>query len=183
MDLDIGGWLLLAVTSGLAAGVMNNLTSLLTGKFERKAQKKERSRERAHAALLRREAAHEDARDRYLPAAEALAEWTEEVAYEKFFEDVGDPIFRPPTAAKGIENEAYALDELRKIKYGHPTKAVRDLARKLFDDVARVYSEFVGDGQPASQLTLETAKAWSRDAGQLVELIHSEESSGDPVAE
>lgn len=173
MELNIGGWLLLAVTSGLAAGLMNNLTSLLTGHLERAARSKERGEERSHASLLRREVAHEYARNDFLVMAKDLVEWAEELGYERFYEEVGDPIFRPPTGQKGLTGEKDALDALREIKYGHPSAEVRDKAQEMFDDVAYVYSEFLPDGEPASPLDLDKAKKWSGNAKALLESIHT----------
>lgn len=178
MELSLAQWVALAVTSGLAAGVMNNLTSVFTGWLDRRSRDSERLQERTHAAMLRAATAHEAARQTFLPLALDLAEWTDALSYEQFQDEVGDPIFRPATAEQGLGSHAEVFDALRQIKYGHPTLEVREQAQRIFDELAASFSEFSNDGSSAKPVTLDLAIGWKNQAQGLVDLIHTRPVDG-----
>ncbi|WP_243057817.1 hypothetical protein [Nocardioides sp. SR21] len=170
--MDASDWFLVAVTSGLVAGVANNLTSLLTNWLDRRARKTEREAEEAHAASLRREAAHDAARATFLPMAESLALWATKLAYDIHFEDVGAYHF-PGTEKTVLSKTSEVLDVARAVAWGHPTKSVRTQADALYESLADRF----GDVDRAREdLTQAEASTWQSQAEELIRLIHTPET-------
>lgn len=167
-------WAVLVIGSGLAAGVANNLVSFLTGFLERNYRTAERGREEQHAATLRREAAHDEARSTYLPMAQSIVMWATKQAYDVHWQNVGEFVF-PGTTRTLLTSESEVLDVIRDLMYGHPTQAVRHQARKLYDSASNQWSEIVGND--LSELTQEKVNEWENMAEELVMLIHTPEGS------
>ena len=175
--MTMTNWAVLVIGSGLAAGVANNLVSFLTGFFERKYRTVEREKQERHAATLRREAAHDEARSTYLPMAQSIVLWAAKQVYDVHWEDVGEFVF-PGTTKTLLTRESEVLDVIRDVMYGHPTQAVRHQARKLYDSTSNQWSEIVGND--LAELTQEKVNEWENMAEELVRLIHTPEGSTLP---
>jgi len=93
------------------------------------------------------------------------------------WEDVGEFVF-PGTTKTLLTRESEVLDVIRDVMYGHPTQAVRDKARKLYDSTSNQWSEIVGDR--LAELTQEKVNEWENMAEELVRLIHTPEGSTSP---
>lgn len=161
----------LVISSGLAAGLFSGVVTLLGGILERKHRTKEREAVADHEARLRREAAHDATRPDFLPKAEALAMWMHQNASSIHWEEVGSHWQARIRVAAAPREDIVPL--LRAIRYGHPTKAVRDKAAGLLTDVENRFTEIVGDEIPDP--TLDEAIAWLSRTEELIELIHTPE--------
>ncbi|MFE4464057.1 hypothetical protein ACFRCR_02960 [Oerskovia sp. NPDC056781] len=132
----------------------------------------------SHEAKLRREAAHDEARSTFLPAAESVVLYFDKVSYDIHWEEVG-VFFFPSTERSILESHAQVLDAVRGIMWGHPTKRVRDHARALFDQLVNVWydSDRFAGGEDAGAVTQHEANGIGLLAADLVQLIHSDEDA------
>lgn len=94
--------------------------------------------QRRHEAITRAAVAHEQARQAAGPAAADVVRWTDALAWDVLGPELGmyDPEGRPKDLSP-----TSPLRRLREIRTTHPTKAVRDAAKSLFDDISGCYSE------------------------------------------
>jgi hypothetical protein len=160
---------ILVISSGLAAGLVQALVTLVSGRFERQHRSDERRAIEQHERTLRREQAHDAARDTFLPMAETLAIWAERHAHEIHTEWIGDFI-DVGTMLPVPTTQPQVLDLLRSLMYRHPTPAVRSHARSLYEDIDGQWSEiFQGD---IPEPTLEQASDWLNRTRELVQLVH-----------
>ena len=104
-----------------------------------------------HAARLRREAAHDDARATFHPLAEALVLYFTKKAYDLHWEEVGIFVF-PSTNRPILDTQAKVVDAVRSIMWGHPTREVRGQARAVYRslvsswfDTDRAQASFLND--------------------------------------
>ena len=130
----------------------------------------------------RHDAAHDDARATFLPAAESVTLYFTKLAYDIHWDEVGDYAF-PSTNRTVLSGEAEVLDALRSVMWGHPTQRVRDRARMLHDTVVNLWFDVIrvaqrGDGN----LSQDEASDLVSAGEELVQLIHAAETS-DPQAE
>ncbi|MFH7324843.1 hypothetical protein [Aeromicrobium sp. JJY06] len=162
----------LVIGSGLAAGLVSGVVTLLAGLWDRRHRTKEREAIEKHEATLRRQEAHDKARPDFLPQAERLAAWTNKIAYDLHREWGGDFIY-VGTKVTMPQSEEEVLDLYRHIMYRHPSKRVREKARSVYDGVNNQWSEIVAGG--IAEPTFEQAVQWQTDTEELIELIHSPE--------
>lgn len=159
----------LVISSGFAAGLVSGVVTLLGGMWERKHRTKEREAIGFHEARLRREAAHDAARLDFLPKSEAIAMWMHQTAGSVHWEQVGTNWWAGTRGAVPSREDVVPL--LRAIRYGHPTKAVRDKAKGLLADVENRFTEIVGNEIPDP--TLDEVTDWLSRTEELIELIHT----------
>ncbi|WP_201467379.1 hypothetical protein [Janibacter melonis] len=159
----------LVISSGLAAGLFSGVVTLLGGMWERKHRTKEREAVALHEARLRREAAHDAARPEFLPKAEALSTWMHQTAGRIHWDEVGSNWWAGTRGAVPSREEVIPL--LRTIRYGHPTKAVRDKANGLLTDLEHRFTEIVGNEIPDP--TFDEVIDWLSRTEELIELVHT----------
>lgn len=163
----------LVIASGLAAGLVSGLVTLISGRWERSHRTKERKAIEEHEARLRRELAHDQARAQFLPIAEQFVGWAYKYASDSHWEWVADFTYIGTNQPAPSSSED-VLDCLRKIMYGHPSKAVRDHAHALYNDINNQWTEIVGDTIPDP--TFDQTIDWWKRAKALIELIHTPET-------
>lgn len=160
---------ILVISSGLAAGLISGVVTLLGGMWERKHRTKEREAIALHEARLRREAAHDAARADFLPKAEALGLWMHNMAGDIHWQEVGSNWWAG-TSNAGLSREE-VIPLLRAIRYGHPTKSVRDKAEGLLVDVENRLTEVIGNAVPDPDL--DEVMDWLSRINELIEVIHT----------
>jgi hypothetical protein len=163
----------LVVSSGFAAGLVSGLVALLSGRWERRHRSAERQAVAAHEARLRRETAHDEARDTFLPKARDIAAWARAKVNEIHWQQVGTNHWNTVDRAAVVVADAEAVELLRDIRYGHPTKSVRVAAEGLLGDIENGLSEIVGDTIPDPKF--DVALDWFERSERIIEQIHSPE--------
>lgn len=176
------GWgqiILLAVTSGIAAGLMNQLLSWWREgrqrKFTAEEQEKERAHlqrvhqdEREHQRLLRREEAHARARDEYIERVQNLHDWIQYEWGKRFGLDVDYASSHavPPKFTKPEE----AIKAAREVAIGHPTREVRAAAVSIEHSIDGCFNQIVGNrlNEPSD----EDFREWSSSVDELIDLLH-----------
>jgi hypothetical protein len=175
------------ITTGLVGGLANQGFGMLREKLERNFRRDERQAveqsaeqirldERRHQAILRREAAHDAARQKFLPMAEDLLAWADWEAHEAHADEGGD--FHYVGAKRTtISDEGEAIRMAREIATGHPSKHVREKADALYNKINVHYGEFRPNGNYAP--TFDDVYAWMNLAEELVELVHTPADEAD----
>lgn len=167
----------LVIGSGLAAGLLSGLVTLIADRWERRHRTDERKAVEQHQARLRLEEAHDKARPEFLEKAEKLVAWSDKIAHDLHWEWIGDFIYIG-TKVTMPQSKEEVLDLYRQIMYGHPSKPVRDKARAIYDSINVQWTEIVGGVIPDP--TFEQAVKWLKDTEELIELIHSREPPAVP---
>lgn len=171
MDLDWAAVFAFGATSGIAAGVVNQLLAWWRESRQRQHEASEiralQEDERAHQALLRAEAAHANAAEKFIGPAADVADWVDYkwgMDYGADVDYVGVHRKRPT-----VDDPAEVVDSLRQIERRHPTKAVRVLAGRLSDDIDSEFNMINGDvvGEP----DVETYRKWTDQSDELIDMI------------
>ena len=129
-------------------------------------------RQRRHEAITRGAMAHEQARQELGPAAADVVRWMDAITWAALGPDLG--MFDPEGTPADLRPNM-SLRRLREIRTTHPTKAVRDAAKSLFEEISTCYAE------PDPNVDAQFPTAHDRDkllelrdrAETLVELIQS----------
>lgn len=176
--------LTLALTSGVIAGVTNQLLTLLrevrTRKFQSRQQDAERAHqkatqesERQHAARLRNETAHSDARGTLLDPAVDVKHWAMQVFIDNWSHEVdyyGNTYPRASTT-----DPVDVLAKLQRIEDAHPTRIVRRMAESLRGSIDSVYNVPVpkGNGEYFDLTpSCDQSRDWIVKSEALVEEMH-----------
>lgn len=162
----------LVLGSGVITGLVSGVVTLVAGKWDRSHRTKEREAMAAHEARLRRELAHDGAREKFLGPAERLEAWAFKYSSERHYDANGDWIYVESTRPMA-ESQGVVLDLLREITHGHPTRSVRKYAQELFTDIDNQWTALV-DGE-VQEPTLQQVADWHLRTNELVELIHAPE--------
>jgi hypothetical protein len=132
----------------------------------------------SHEARLRHEAAHDQARDTFLPLAEALVLYFTKEAFDLHWDEVGIFAF-PSTERPILDTKAKVVDATRSIMWGHPTQPVRSQAKVIYNDLVsywydtdRAQSQWQNDERVG--LSQDEANELEKAAEQLIQLIHGE---------
>ena len=156
--------------TGAVAGVVTGLFNVLALRLTNKSRSREQLDEREHQAGLRREQAHDEARQKFLPLGERIARYLDHEASEAHWQETGDhfPMSDPgPRCA----DEKEAVSDLKDISYGHPTKAVRDAAAALGTKIWSAHTEIIDGHIPKPDC--DQWVGWGIHADELIELIHA----------
>lgn len=141
---------------------------------DRQERSSERSEIRKHEALLRRELAHDEAREVYRPMAQRFQAWVDDVAHKKYNDEVDFGI-AIGTKLEVPADLAAAVDQLRLIRDGHPTRTVRERARKLVSNIEGAFFDPpMGPNEPEPP-SFDQAMDWSTKSEELIEAIHFQE--------
>lgn len=132
----------------------------------------------AHEARLRREADHVEARETFLPLAEALVLYFTKEAFDLHWDEVGIFVF-PSTERPILDSEGAVVDATRSIMWGHPTREVRDQARTIYNDLVsywfdtdRAQTRFLNEERLG--LSQDEANGLEKAAEDLIQLIHAD---------
>ncbi len=185
IGMGVGEVLLVIVGSSAGAALINWAASWRTTKSQQNSAKalqtqKEshegalQSQKEKHEAKLRRDAAHDDARDTFLPAAESITLYITKVAYDRHWDEVGIFVF-PDTNRTLPANRAEVTDALRGIMWGHPTKKVREEARKIHDEVVQLWYDTDRLNAQGPDLNQDEASKLESMSEELVQMIHADE--------
>lgn len=175
----------LILGSSVIAGIVSAFTQLFVGRktrqhatTEREAQQTfnqtERTDRELHEQILRREAAHDAARDAFLPMAQDVQRWLEKEELDKHWEDEGT--YRPPTGNSPVLGSAGdAVDLLTAIATGHPTRRVRLASRALLDKITGTLGD-VNSGW-GRVVSFDEWAEWESDSRALIEAIHTPDAA------
>lgn len=165
------------VASARTGAKQREATALLQTRKEEHERNLQRQTEE-HAARLRREAAHDEARETFLPLAEALVLYFTKEAYDLHWDEVGIFVF-PSTEWPILDNQAKVVDATRSIMWGHPTSEVREQAGAVYNslvsywfDTDRAQARFYSDERVG--LTQDEANGLEKAAEKLIQLVHAE---------
>lgn len=179
MNLTSNDVLTLAFTSGVVAGVTNQglawareavqrRHSASEQDRERKHQEQLQADERQHQRLLRREAAHSNAKPVYLPCAEQIHDWVQYEWGERWGGDVdyvGIHMVRPI-----LTRPEEVIAAARKIATGHPTADVRSQASTLEGQIDGEFNMI--NGATVGEPTENDFRRWSQLVDQLITALH-----------
>ena len=171
MDFDWAAILAFGATSGIAAGLVNQLLTWWRESRQRNHAASEvralQEDERAHEAILRAEAAHGDAAGKFIGYAADATDWIEYKWGQDFGEDVD--YVGVNRKAPELESPADVIDALRQIERRHPTKGVRMQAERLASSIDSEFNMINGDtvGEPDA----ETYRSWKQQGDQLIAQI------------
>lgn len=175
----------LVLSSSVLAGIVSACTQLgVAAKTrghtttEREAQQNfnrtERTEKEQHERLLRREAAHDSARAAFLPMAQAVHRWLQREQLSLHWQEDGS--FRPPMGtAPVLSSVGEAVDKLSAIATGHPTRATRDAARALLDDVKSRLGDT--DAGAWESVSVEDWGKWVDQCREVIEAIHTPDAT------
>lgn len=186
-------WLLLAVSSGLAAGLANQLFRFVHDALAEGRQKKSQRlelkhqedmlrrqsegqrelqlEEREHQRRLRREEAFFHARTRFAPAVTGVQEWITWWWADLYRDEVDyHPVNLHPPAT--IVSPADAIRSLSQLAGEHPWKSVRARAERLRLDIDNACNrdDLTEQGEPRP--TVDQLSNWERQAGALLDALH-----------
>jgi hypothetical protein len=181
--LTIIGWILIVVFSGLAAAILTQIGAVLIATLQVKSQERQQKGDQAFKERMQRDdrenqslqlliTAHFEQRKDSLKDAVDVRDWIWEnlrVLYgpENDYYGPDDP---PP----GITSVRDALHGLKRISYFHPTRSIRDRAKRLEESISshfgRVNDTFDEVGSKPSEDQLWN---WLKSADSLIELIHT----------
>lgn len=167
--MDFWNILQLGIASGLVAGIVNQLAAALREKWTRQHDSEERQKARDHEALLRAEADHVAARDRYLEKARLAHDWIT-ADLTRAYGDDANYVGTRGIGTGNVRDAVLALDEIRAM---HPTREVRNRAA----DLARSLDNFFGEmyfGDPSeNEPSTEEYRKWAEQAEGLMEAMHA----------
>lgn len=159
-------------TSGIAAGVVNQLLAWLREARQRSHEASEtrslQEDERAHQARLRAEQAHSRAADTFIGYAADVTDWIDFHWGQDFGEDVD--YISVNRSKPSLEAPAEVIDALRQIERRHPTSSVRAIARRLAGSMDGVYNMI--NGSVVGEPDVDTYRRWKQQGDQLIEAIH-----------
>lgn len=163
--------------SSIGVALINWAASSWTARFQQRAAAALQTQKEQHEAKLRRDAAHDDARTAFLPIAECLALYFGRLAYDRHWEEVGVYVF-PSTERALLGSQGAVVDAARSIMWGHPTEAVRQQARTIYDKLVSYWYDTeratAWDGRELSQTE---ANGLEQAAEELIRMIHAQKSS------
>lgn len=185
-------WVVVALSSGFAAAVFNQIAAGLLAKFQRSSDQRHQrtlqesqqefqdrmqkdTRENESLQLLIK--SHFEQRHRLLEAAIESYNWI----YLQIFENYGSQnevyeYHEPPPKLNSVTD---VIGSLRMISQTHPTRSVRQLAKRLKDGINRHYStltecgeefgEPIVGGTPSEDRLFE----WLKECDALIEMLHT----------
>ena len=193
--VDITDWILVALSSGFAAAVFNQLIGGLLAKFQRSSDQRHQealqdsrqqfeermqkdARENESLQLLIK--SHFKQRDKLLEAATASYNWVNYEIYRNYGMNYDVYAYNEPVPEG---NEADTIASLRLITQTHPTRSVRSLARQLTGSMSRHYSSITSYRKDPSGKreipeigetpTEDQLFEWLKQCGTLIELMHT----------
>lgn len=164
--MDVDSWLAFGATSGAVAGATNQLLGLIRDSLGHRALRRAQTIEREHQSLLRSEAAHAEARERYLPMIQECRDWNNREWAQRFGMEVGYHGTNSVQLASCDVGDV--LRNLDRVATGHPTRGVRELASALHTRIDESFNTV--DGAQSSEPSAEDFEAWN---SMLLELAES----------
>lgn len=184
----------LAVTSGAAAGLANQLFKFghdwLADRRTKEGQRRElehqatmqerelhhqrdlQREEREHQAAVRREDVFFEAQKELLPKVVAVRSWIQWWWGELYG---GEVDYHPVSLHRpeAVQTPADAIRALEQVAGSHPSKAVRVYARELFNSIDGTVNmpDHYGNSDP----TVDELSNWSQRAAELVDALHDPE--------
>lgn len=106
-------------------------------------------------------------REVFRPLAQQFYAWSGQVAHEKYNDEVdfGNAV---GTNLEGPTGVVDAVDLLRQIRDGHPTRAVRARAGQLASDIEAAYFDPPMGPEEEPPPSFDQATEWSRRAEEII---------------
>lgn len=176
-------WILIVIVSGIVVAVINQLGAWIVSAHQTRGQERIQKSEQAFNERLHKEerenqslqlliTAHFEQRQRSLKDAVDVRDWIWHhlrILYGPDHDYYGDD--DPPPSLKTVTE---VLSALNRIAYYHPTRSVRDRAKRLESSIAsqfgRVNDQMDGVGSDPSD---DQLFEWLKSADELIELIHT----------
>jgi hypothetical protein len=180
-------WIGLGVTSGVAAGTVNQLLSwaretrdrafardqkTLEREHHRRQQELERDHQKAmlndqrsHESQLRAERAHFEERGTFLPMAQEIRRWL----YSQRVLHFGGPSGNVGlTDSRPLPDYEHVSDYLEQIATGHPTREIRNIAKDLDAEIEERFLRAEGPCAP----TEDELQGWMDQTARLIRCLH-----------
>jgi hypothetical protein len=189
--LSITDWVIIAVCSGFAAAIFNQIAGGLLAKFQRssdqrhqqalqeseqKFQERMQKDAREHESLQLLIKSHFEQRDKLLEAATESYNWI----YYQLFRNYGfdHEVYEYNEPDPKFKDVSEVVGGLRLIAQAHPTRSVRRLASELKNDISAHYSSLTEYGEhdepivggPPSE---DQLFSWLKKCDALIELMHT----------
>lgn len=168
-ELTAANILTLGATSGVLAGITNQLLGFLRDRVRNKDDREKRDEERIHAQRLRADRSHDESLHDALPKITAVSQWIgfhwgSEYGLEVDYH--GAHVVEPH-----LSGPAEVLENLRYVANHHPTRSVRRAASGLHDSIDGFFN-MIEAGEPSGTPTIGNYSGWLSASDDLIELIH-----------
>jgi hypothetical protein len=139
-------------------------------KLDIEGQLKRQQNEHSHQRMLLRQEAHFQARKESADLAGDAFSWINREAYEKHGPEVD--LFPAELPARPYPTASGALFDLRKLQATHPTRAVREQANELADEIEASYNTIAPGGDSMERPSLDDVLSWRNKIIALIEAIN-----------
>lgn len=178
--------LTLATTSGIVAGLVNQIAGAFRDKWVQRAELQSRkgiqnaelahqiqmqTNARHHADEERRDAAHSEARGTYLPFMVIVERWLRRAYIDEGYAADADYIAAnvPPMATTSVVE---IIDLLHKVSTEHPTRWIREAADRVETELDVQFNVIALPAGEIASPTADQLSRWMLEAARIIEALH-----------
>lgn len=161
----------LALGSGVTAGVVNNVAGGIRDKLTRSGAARASDAEREEARKARREKANEEARSKTLRVVITTRNWVEQKIWDHTENEDGDPV-NYLSDQETVGDIQGALDAIMTVSMHHPSPRVRRAARELASGLEEERDAVLLNLHEAQHADRTTYELWLKQLDNLIDEIH-----------